>query len=265
MQLKLTKEKAKKFLLNKQGLLGNHRYVAKKGVYHFIKDVNAIQFDPIDVCGKNHELVLQARIKDFDKGMLYSLLYKDRKLIDYFDKNMSIIPTSDWPYFARNRKNIKPSKRSKKEVLDAIDEIYETIDRKGPLSSNELDFDEKVDWSWSKTRLSRAVLETLYYQGKIIVAYKNNTKKYYDIASKHIDNEILKAADPNQSIKDYFKWYVYRRIKGIGLVYNLSSDAWFGIKGLKAKERREAINSLIAEKRLIKCKVEGLKRELFMT
>jgi len=178
---------------------------------------------------------------------------------------MSIIPVKDWSYFSRNRENIKPSKRSKEMVSKTIDEIYEVIDKKGPVSSNELDFDQKVDWSWSKTRLSRAVLETLYYQGKVIVHHKNNTKKYYDIASKHIDNEILKAADPNQNLKDFYKWYVHRRIKSIGLVYNLSSDAWLGIKGLKAIQRREAINSLIEEKKLINCKVEGLKRQLFMT
>jgi uncharacterized protein YcaQ len=264
MTLKLTKEEARNFLLNKQGLLGDYRYENKNGTYQFIRDVNAVQFDPIDVCGKNHELVLQSRVKNFDKKMVEKLLYEDRKLIDYYDKNMSIIPVKDWPYFSRNRENIKPSKRSKEMVSKAIDEIYEVIDKKGPVSSNELDFDQKVDWSWSKTRLSRAVLETLYYQGKVIVHHKNNTKKYYDLAHKHIDKNLLDAKDPNQSDSDYFKWYVYRRIKGIGLVYNLSSDAWLGIKGLKAKQRRKAFEQLINEKRLVKCQVEGLDRDLFM-
>ena len=35
--------------------------------------------------------------------MLYELLYQDRELVDYPDKNLSIILTGDWPYFARYR------------------------------------------------------------------------------------------------------------------------------------------------------------------
>lgn len=261
----LTIEQAKRFILLKQGLLGEHRYSNKEGVYKYIEDVNCIQFDPIDMCGKNHELVLQSRVKGFNKTMLYDLLYEDRALIDYYDKNMAILLTKDWPYFERNRKQIKPSFRSKEEVLEVIEEIYETVNQKGPVSSNDLDFDQKVDWSWSSTRLSRAVLETLYYQGKLIVHHKNNTKKYYDLAKKHIDKKYLEAKDPNQTLKEYYKWYVLRRIKGIGMAYDLSSDAWLGIKGLKAKQRKEAINALLEEKKLKECNVAGLKRNVYIT
>ncbi|MFP4457185.1 MAG: DNA glycosylase AlkZ-like family protein [Clostridia bacterium] len=114
--MELTIKQTKRFILLKQGLLGEHRYINKEGVYQYIEDVNCIQFDPIDMCGKNHELVLQARVNNFSKSMLYELLYKDRELIDYYDKNMSILPTKDWPYFKRNREQIKPSFRSKEEV-----------------------------------------------------------------------------------------------------------------------------------------------------
>lgn len=49
------------------------------------------QYDPIDICGKNSELTLQSRVKDFTKDTLAGLLYKDRLLTDYPDKNTSII------------------------------------------------------------------------------------------------------------------------------------------------------------------------------
>ncbi len=56
----------------------------------FIRQAGCIQFDPVDVCGKNAELVLQSRIKRFSKEMLSDLLYQDRVLVDYFDKNLAI-------------------------------------------------------------------------------------------------------------------------------------------------------------------------------
>ena len=62
-----------------------------------------IQYDPVDVCGKNAELTLQSRVKGFRKSMLQELLYKDRKLVDYADKELSIWPAEDWPFFSSYR------------------------------------------------------------------------------------------------------------------------------------------------------------------
>jgi uncharacterized protein YcaQ len=52
--------------------------------------VGCIQFDPLDIVGHNSELVLQARVADFQPAMLQDLLYRDRKLVDGWDKVMSI-------------------------------------------------------------------------------------------------------------------------------------------------------------------------------
>ena len=96
----ITKEQARRFILIKQGLLGAYRYTGKDGAYEYVRQAGCIQYDPVDVCGKNAELTLQSRVKGFKKSMLQDLLYKDRKLIDYADKELSIWPTEDWPYFS---------------------------------------------------------------------------------------------------------------------------------------------------------------------
>ncbi|NCB55422.1 MAG: winged helix-turn-helix domain-containing protein, partial [Epsilonproteobacteria bacterium] len=72
----LTNEQARRFLLHKQGLIGAPAYRGKQGALAYIRSVGSIQFDPVDVCGRNAELVLQARVAGFTKAMLYSLLYK---------------------------------------------------------------------------------------------------------------------------------------------------------------------------------------------
>ena len=96
----ITKEQARRFILLKQGLIGSYRYVGKDGAYEFIREAGCIQYDPVDVCGKNAELTLQSRVKGFTKKNLQDLLYKDRLLVDYADKELSIWPSEDWPYFS---------------------------------------------------------------------------------------------------------------------------------------------------------------------
>ena len=60
----ITKEQARRFILLKQGLIGSYRYIGKQGAYDFIREAGCIQYDPVDVCGKNAELTLQSRSND---------------------------------------------------------------------------------------------------------------------------------------------------------------------------------------------------------
>ena len=85
----ITKQQAREFILAKQGLLGVHRFFGKDGAYSYVRQAGCIQYDPVDVCGKNAELTLQSRVKGVSKSMLAELLYQDRKLVDYADKELS--------------------------------------------------------------------------------------------------------------------------------------------------------------------------------
>ena len=68
--IRLTQREARRFLLEKQGLLGQYRFQGKSGALAFIRQAGCIQFDPVDVCGKNAEIVLQSRVQGFTRSML---------------------------------------------------------------------------------------------------------------------------------------------------------------------------------------------------
>lgn len=91
----LTNRQTRQFLLLKHGLLGAHKFTGKQGALAFVRQAGCIQFDPVDSCGKNAELTLQSRVRNFTKQTLSELLYTDRSLIDFPDKNLSIFPTED--------------------------------------------------------------------------------------------------------------------------------------------------------------------------
>lgn len=95
--IRLTNRQARQFMLLKQGLLGEYRFAGRQGALEYVRQAGCIQFDPVDACGKNAELTLQSRVKGFTKQMLQELLYQDRSLVDYPDKNLSIIAVEDWP------------------------------------------------------------------------------------------------------------------------------------------------------------------------
>jgi uncharacterized protein YcaQ len=263
MAITLTKQQARQFILRKQGLSGEYRFSGKEGILEYIRQCGCIQFDPIDVCGKNAELVLQSRIQGFTKQMLYELLYEERKLIDFFDKNLAILPTADWPYFERIRQGYREWGRGRDEVDNIAPQIKEMIRTKGIVSSKDIGFTEKVDWYWSSSKLARVALESLYFRGELIIHHKKGTNKYYALSQDYIPKELLEAGEPYPRELDHLKWRILRRISAVGLLWNKPSDAWLNIWNLKSQERNAAFEELLKEEELIELEVEGCKERLY--
>lgn len=266
--IELTNRQARQFLLMKHGLLGEYQFTGKQGVLDFVRQVGCIQFDPIDVCGKNAELVLQSRIKGFTKNMLDELLYKDRFLIDYPDKNLAIMPVEDWPYFERYRQAARQHAKRYPEMEELTEQVRVHIQNHGAICSDDLKLDGNFSWQsaihWSGgNNTSRSVLEQMYSTGELIIHHKKGTRKYYDIAGKYIQPNLLNASEPLKDELEHHKWRVLRRIGAVGLLWNRASDAWLSIWGLKAEQRKEVFRQLLDEARIVAIAVEQLKDTLY--
>ncbi|MGE5579405.1 MAG: winged helix-turn-helix domain-containing protein [Bacillota bacterium] len=225
----------------------------------YLKTVNCVQFDPIDVTGRNHELVLQARVGDFSVPMLYEALYSDRALVDGFDKNMCIYLTEDWPYFKRTREAARAQlERRSHPVLEAAGRVRQEIEARGALSSADLEMEEAVRWPWGPTRLARAALEGMYFWGELVVHHKEGVRKVYDLAERRIPSELLGAPEPNPSEDEYHDWRVCRRIGSVGLLCNRGVEAWLGIEGTSSGARAESLKRLLRRGEIREVSVEGL-------
>jgi uncharacterized protein len=262
---KISKSEARQFLLKYQGLLPPRKLEGKDDILAFIKQVGCIQFDPLNIAGHNQELVLQSRVSNFTPSMLNELLYEQRELLDGWDKNMSIYPTKDWPYFKRLRENnLKNLIDTSSPVIQILPEIRRAIASRGPLSSLELNNKKTIDWAWAPTSISRAALESMYFWGELIIHHRVNTRRVYDFANKHLPLELLSEVDPNLSEEAYYTWYVLRRLGSVGLLWDKSSDAWLGMPKLKSEMRSSIFKKLLEEKKLSKVMVEDMEIPLYI-
>lgn len=267
----LTNRQARQFLLLKQGLLGRHRFSGKAGALSFVRQAGCLQFDPIDICGKNAELVLKSRVRGFTKAMLDELLYQDRVLADYPDKNLAIILTEDWPYFERGREAGRRNGENYPQMQKLMEQVRRHLRENGAVSSDDLDLAQEgpMDWHsaihWSSgNKAGRAVLEQMYSAGELIIHHKKGTRKYYDLAEKHLPAELLSAPEPLPDEFDHWTWRVQRRIGAVGLLWNRASDAWLNINGMKTGDRNEIFAGLLAREQIQAVKVEGIKDELYV-
>ena len=264
MKYTLDKETAKKFMLYKNGLIGPYKFTGKKGIVDYIRQVSVVQYDPVDVCGKSPEILLNSRVKGFKKPMLHELLYKDRALFDYHDKQMSIMLMSEWKYFDRTRRAFAERFPSKSDIAELSEYIYKVMEEKGEIASKDVPSSRKVDWFWAATGAHRAVLEALYLEGKIAISNKSAAIKYYNFAEKVIPKEFYLMAEPHKLDIDHIKWRIKRRIGALGLLWNRPSDAFLGIKGLKAEERKRAFNEMENSGEILPVYIEGIEDAFYM-
>jgi len=256
----LTNRQARQFILAHHHLLPPHKLQTKEDILDFIRRVGCIQYDPLNMVGSNPNLVLQSRVRNYKASTLEELLYSQRSLVDGWDKNAAIYPVEDWPYFSRYRtRKVHRHGREITELNDALPKVLEAILERGPLSSGDLDFDTKIDWFWAPTSLGRAAMETLFTWGDLVVWKRLGTRRVYDLASRHIPEDILSQKDPNCTDQEYFQWHVKRRIGAVGLLWNRGSDAWLAIRGLKTPQRNETFSALEARGEILKVDVEDLR------
>ena len=236
--IEISRSQARRFILTHQCLLPPRTISGKQDILDFFNRVGCIQYDPLNIVGNNPELVLQSRVKDFKPEILEEMLYSDRTIVDDWDKMMAIYPVTDKPYFHYRKLEAadRDRRRNADHTLAVIPEIRKEIKERGPLSSIDFEHDRKVAWSWGPTRLAKVALDDMYFQDELVIHHKLNTRKFYDLASRHIPADILNAPDPHATHEEYQDWHVHRRLRSLGLVWS-RAGIWAWIHQTGTKER----------------------------
>jgi uncharacterized protein YcaQ len=261
----LTRRHARRFLLAHQRLWPPRQLRGTSGILEFIRHVGCIQFDPVNVVGRNPDLVLQSRVTQYKPAMLEKLLYDDRKLLDGWDKMSSIHLATDWPYFSRHRAYMREQHGDPSSPpMEIAPLILQTIREHGPLSSIDFKHHDMVDWSWGRpSRLTRASLDVLYVMGEVLIHHRVGTRRVFDLTERLLPAELISSLDPNETDTEYQYWHVFRRVGGLGLARPSASEYWGAILGVKTEIRHTTLKRLVERGDLIVLAVEGVPRQIF--
>ena len=261
----LSKRAARRFLLAHLHLWPPRSLKGKQAIHDFIRHVGCIQYDPINVVGRNPDLVLQSRIKNYRTHHLNDLLYQDRKLLDGYDKVQSIYDVGDWPYFSRFRERMREKHgKPSNPPMKIAPRVLETIRERGPLSSIDFKNAETIDWWWGvPARMPRAALELLYFMGHVNVHHRVNTRRVFELTERLLPKDLLERPDPNNSLQAYQEWHVLRRVGGLGIANPGGTDHWLDMNNMKSGQRREILRLLMERGKLQAVKLEGFPDRTF--
>lgn len=250
-----SKEKARNFLLSKQLLLNPREMRGYSGIERVFNTLGSIQFDPQNICGRNPDLVLQARVKDIKISDYYKWLYDDNKGIEIFDKELCIVPISGVnltrKYFTEKRRNKLNNFFT--ENKEKIDDLKRIINTKGAICSFDYFDKRKVDIAWAPVRWTKYALDNLWKDNQLVIEYRKNNRKYYNLPQNVYGKSFKFERDTKLSTI-----HILRRIDAVGMLpITGTGSGWLGIGN--GNEIRELINKLIIDKQLSVVQVEDKK------
>lgn len=267
---RLSVNEARIFLIAYQGLNDGVSNQEENLVLKYFAKVGCIQFDPLNIVGRNADLVLQSRIKNYNSSILYELLYEKRCLVDGWDKMMAIYRQEDWPYFKRVRRangeelKLVFEHRNASKALEYLEQVKSIVVEDGPLQANKIDIGSNNPGSWGHRKLSSAALDYLYTIGELGIYKKINTQKVYDVIENLLPSEILNQEDPFESDELFYEWYVKRRIGSIGMLWSRNGSAWLGQFISNSKIRNKAIKALLEKGEIEEFYVENIKYPFYI-
>jgi len=259
----ILKEELRQFLVNYHNLNDYESLAGKDGVMKYFNRVGSIQYDPLNVVGRNPDLVLQSKVQGYKPEILQNLLYNERALVDGYDKEMNLYRVEDYPLFAKIREahtqSVKKtlSYRGQLEALDILDDIRRFIRENGITGSRDISIGGSRESRWGHIKLSSAALDYLYSSGELCVAERRGTQKYYDFTSNVLPGEFAYNFD-FQNEEDFLRWYIKRRIRSVGALWERSGGGWLGHYISDSRKRKAILEMLYEEGEIIRFTVSGI-------
>jgi hypothetical protein len=267
--VRVSAESARRFLVARQ-LLGPARSLegGRDAVLEVFRRFGSVQYDPIDVAGRTHDLMLHARVAGYDRAWTDEL-YERREIFEAYNKGLSFVYTPEFPWYRGRARSTAPAVIE--ENPEAGKRVLERIRADGPLSS--LDFESErgstTDWFGVPTNTVRALLEAYTATGALGLARREGKRRYYDLLERLLPAKLLRQDVP---MVEQMRHKLHSRFRVHGLLgVGGGGDIFGGIGPAKPDPRypghpgRTALREELVENGdLVPVQVEGVSGKRFV-
>jgi uncharacterized protein YcaQ len=187
-----------------------------------------VQIDPINVCGRMHDLILRSRVAGYREGDLHAHLHSaERPGFEHYLPGVSCFllvayPREAWPILAaRIRQRRLRGGRYGRKLAPTHEKlaqrILDEIASRGPLTSDDIEHDGRARSGWGTPgRLVKHVLEILLVHGRVLITARKNFRRVYDLPERVLPSEVLNA--PDVSPATTARWLVLLKLRQRRLV-----------------------------------------------
>ncbi len=187
-----------------------------------------IQIDPINVCGRMHDLILRNRVRDYAEGGLmrhlhgetHPLLPAARTAFEHHlptDHTLVALTPDAWPHLQaemrhRTRRNGAWSGRLTPKQKIMATRLFSEISARGPLSSEDFADTGRARSMWGAATLAKSTLQKLFFHGQLLIARRGTgNRRYYDLPERVLPPEILGLPEPSK--KETARWETLLKLR----------------------------------------------------
>jgi uncharacterized protein len=266
--VKVTAAAARRFLVARQ-FLAPARSVSggPEAVLEVFRRLGSIQFDPLSVAGRTHDLVLHARVADYDPAWC-DQLYERGAIFEAFNKGLSLVPAEEFAWF-RGAVSRRPQ-QTLDDNTEVAARVLERLRTEGPLSTGDFEIvrGRETDWFGMPANVVREVLDAYVVTGVVGLARREGNRRYYDLIERLLPADVL-AQTP--TLRERLLHKLLSRYRAHGLLGVSGPDIFGGLGYAKPDPRlpgspgRTALRDELVERGdLVPVQVEGVRGHRFV-
>ena len=256
--MKVTADAARRFLVARHFLAPPRSLEGLEGVLEVFRRLGSIQFDPIAVAGRNHDLVLHARVAGYEPAWC-DALYERREIFEATNKALSFVPTAEFPWFRHvwGRKGPRFHAAALADNAAVAERVLERIRAEGPLSSADFERESSPtkDWFGMPENAVRAVLEAYTVTGALGLARREGNVRRYDLLERLLPAEVLAREVPE---REQVRHKLLSRYRAHGLLGPGGAGGTFA-RIADPADRNELRRELVESGTLVPVEVEGMR------
>ena len=212
-------------------------------------DLGSLQLDPISVVARSHLLVLWSRLGRYEPADVEGLLWRERRLFEYWTHAAAIVCMDDLPIHSLLMRRY-PSERHRRlrQWLAANQALRRSILRQlkagGPLPTSAFEDRAVTAWQssgWTTGRNVDRMLDLLWTQGRILVAGRRGQQRVWDLSERWLPDWAPTRRPPEREV---VRLAAQRSLRALGVATARDIDRHFtagrypGLPGVLASLER---------------------------
>lgn len=255
----ISKQTFRRFLLASQGLWPGRRYQGLAGVESALRQMHALQLDPLVMVARSQDIAMYGRVLDYKPDLLYKMAYEKRKAFDY-GAMLFMYPMHEFPYWQLHMKR-RAERGLRYEAFthppkDVIKFVLDELREKGPLGNRDLEGDAVKAWSYRGRKETSVALFYLWLSGQVMISNRRGFDRVYDLRARVVPAQFDYAASERET-EDYFG---LKSISFLGIARENGWKAGLGYyvyRDITAKEAKDKLEHLIEQGLVSRIQVEG--------
>ena len=221
---------ARRLAVSRQRLTGPPAPADLEAIMSVVTDLGGLQIDPTSVVARSHLLVLWSRLGGYDPADLEALLWRERRLFEYWTHAAAIVCTHDYPIHSLLMRR-HPRHQQVRDWLAANQTLRRSILRQlranGPLPTRALEDRAEVAWQssgWTGGRNVDRMLDLLWTQGRIMVAGRQGQQRVWDLAERVLPGWAPTRRPPEREV---VRLAAQRSLRALGVATARDIDRHF--------------------------------------